>query len=371
MRGITLLFALLFLSCCTSFPRTTAQQIDLLATSNRYLALKGSLHQAVTQGGLDREWNATRQWSNRESTLYVCGGTNLISKTFNVSERKEITRKANLMIEGLDLLGVDAIGLSTEETKLGYEAILKMAQNSKDRIVSTNLKLNASGGYLARPFLALQKNGFEIAVFALSDGKSADPKILLEDSVPAFRKAWSALKNRPQLVVLLSSLSDANLKRVLEAFPQINVVVGGESGEPNVAELMGPTTLYLNPLELGRQFTHLSLRMSGTSDTRFYNLPRAEKLKASLVAWKDQLENVQVDLVEAGKKETIALKKSEKRLVSDLAMAEKMALEYRAGDTLYEATTVTLDEAHSSPRNPITVLLGESESAVREVASKP
>ena len=77
------------------------------------------------------------------------------------------TDKAHLIIESLNLMGYDAVGIGDDDLGLGKEFLLEISKKANFPFLSSNIVDEESGKLLFQSYLIKEINGLRIGIFSL------------------------------------------------------------------------------------------------------------------------------------------------------------------------------------------------------------
>lgn len=153
-------------------------------------------------------------------------------------------RQAEVLGDLVSKVGIDLAGATAVDAIASKGAYAGLLDRSKLRMTAANLTLNG----VELPRYQLEKIGgvtFGLLALASPDDASTPEGVSVSDPVEAARKALEGMKNKTDVVVLLSALGLRQTKRLVRRVPGINFAVVGGLGEHPVvsdeAELVGST----------------------------------------------------------------------------------------------------------------------------------
>ncbi len=158
---------------------------------------------------------------SEKGILVLDSGDLLFKRFFNPlpeNELKGISEKAYLIIESLNLIGYDAIGIGEDDLTLGKDFLVEISKKANFPFLSSNLFDEASGNTLFRSSIIKEVNGFRIGIFSL-----LSPEFFTGPSEP--RK--KGLMIRPPIEVAQEMVKDIE---VAQTVPGIHIIVGGHTG---------------------------------------------------------------------------------------------------------------------------------------------
>jgi hypothetical protein len=142
--------------------------------------------------------------------------------------------KAWFLMDGMVLLGTDAVGMSEKELKYGRSWLLAQLKRSKLPMTNANVWDKGSKKTLLPPYLIVKKGGVNVGVFALTSDKvdlgvSRDSLTLEEPAKAAARIVPELRKKGATVVVLLSMLGKVESEDLVTTVDGIDVVIAGRN----------------------------------------------------------------------------------------------------------------------------------------------
>jgi 2',3'-cyclic-nucleotide 2'-phosphodiesterase (5'-nucleotidase family) len=177
---------------------------------------------------------------SEKGILVLDSGDLLFKRFFNPlpeNELKGISEKAHLIIESLNLIGYDAIGIGEDDLTLGKEFLVEISKKANFPFLSSNLFDEASGNTLFRSSIIKEVNGFRIGIFSLLSpefftGPSEPRKkgLMIRPPIEVAQEMVKELKPKTDLILLLSHLGYVKDIEVAQTVPGIHIIVGGHTG---------------------------------------------------------------------------------------------------------------------------------------------
>lgn len=144
------------------------------------------------------------------------------------------------IVKGELAMGIAAHNIGAAEAALGAEELRRIATELKAPLVSTNV-LAADGRPVAEPVRLLEAGGRRAAVFGVLSPSLAPPGVQVVPPRDAVLTGVAKLAPRPELVVLLAYVPETELTALAEELPEVDLVVGGPTGQPVPPRKVGPT----------------------------------------------------------------------------------------------------------------------------------
>jgi 2',3'-cyclic-nucleotide 2'-phosphodiesterase (5'-nucleotidase family) len=173
--------------------------------------------------------------------LLVVDSGDLLFKKFSApipeNELKTVSEKARLIIESLNLMGYDALGVGDDDLTLGKDFLLEVSKKANFPFLSSNIVDEESGKLLFQSYLVKKTDGLKIGIFSL-----LSPDIFLSQSDirkkgltvrPPIEVAQNMIKElqpKTDLIVLLSHLGYAKDLELAQTLQGIHIIVGSHTG---------------------------------------------------------------------------------------------------------------------------------------------
>jgi 5'-nucleotidase len=145
--------------------------------------------------------------------------------------------KAHLIIECLNLMGYDAMGIGDDDLALGKEFLLEISKKANFPFLCSNLLDEASGKTLFQTSLVKEINGLRIGLFSLLSpdffSNPSDPRkkgLNFRSPIETAQAMVRELKPKTDLIILLSHLGYAKDIEFAQRVQGINVISGGHTG---------------------------------------------------------------------------------------------------------------------------------------------
>jgi 2',3'-cyclic-nucleotide 2'-phosphodiesterase (5'-nucleotidase family) len=144
--------------------------------------------------------------------------------------------RAAFMIDAMNLLNTDAVGVAERDLRYGASFLRAQAQRSKFPLVCSNLIEKHSGRPLFDPYVIKKIGGVKVGFFGLI-GEKADlgpsrDSLLIEEPVAVARRTVADMRKKgADVVVLLAQLGKVESEDLVTAIDGVNAMVVG-SGAP-------------------------------------------------------------------------------------------------------------------------------------------
>ena len=213
-------------------------------------------------------------------------------------EKKMATQKAHLIIEALNAMGVDAMGIGDDDLSLGKEALKEILKKAKFPILSSNIIDEESGRLLFERSLIKEVNGLRIGLFSLVAPESfygeSDPRkkgLMIQNPTETAQAIVRELQPKTDLIILLSHLSYPKDMELAQTVPGIHLIVGGHTGINLSYPPVVKNTIILQTAPKGMYGGKLDLTLIN-KEPNFYNAATRRSLENNLNLMKQRLTSV-------------------------------------------------------------------------------
>ncbi len=211
------------------------------------------------------------------------------------NELKGMAEKAHLIVESLNLMGYDAIGIGDDDLALGKELLLEISKKANFPFLSSNLLDEASEKVLFQSSLIKEINGLRIGIFSLLSpnfftGPSDSRKkgLTIRQPIEVAQAMVKELKSQTDLIILLSHLSYAKDIEMAQTVQGINIIVGGHSGINLIYPPVMKDTIILQTASRGMFGARLDL-IFYNNEPIFYNSATKISLENNLNSFNQRL----------------------------------------------------------------------------------
>jgi 2',3'-cyclic-nucleotide 2'-phosphodiesterase (5'-nucleotidase family) len=238
------------------------------------------------------------------------------------NELKVIGEKAHVVIESLNLMGYDAVGIGEDDLILGKEFLLETSKKANFPFISSNLLDEASGKPLFQPSLIKETHGLRIGIFGLFSPEffkgPSDPRrkgLSIQSPIETAQAVVKELRRKTDLIILLSHLGYAKDIELAQTVEGINIIVGGHTGINLIYPVVIKNTVILQTASRGMFGARLDLRLYN-NEPIFYNSATKISLENNLTSINHRLNSK--DAPEAEKVQWQKAKEDTERTLSQL-----------------------------------------------------
>jgi 2',3'-cyclic-nucleotide 2'-phosphodiesterase (5'-nucleotidase family) len=203
-------------------------------------------------------------------------------------ELKGITEKAHLIVESLNLMGCDAIGIGDDDLSLGKEFLLDLAKKAKFPFLSSNLLDEKTGKLLFQPYLVKEMKGLKIGIFSLLSPEtfltSSDPRkkgIIVRDPIETAQEMIRELGPKTDILILLSHQGYPKDTELAQRVDGIQIIAGAHTGTNLTNPPVVNDSIILQNYPKGMYATRLDLNLINNKKA-FYNIKTKQVLEGNL-----------------------------------------------------------------------------------------
>jgi len=187
-------------------------------------------------GGLPRRGTLVADARRRGETLVVDAG----GAAAGTSRYDRL--KFAAILRGELAMGVAAHNLGAAEAVLGADELRRLARDIQAPFVSANLR-DGAGEPLAPAVRTAAVGGRTVAIIGVISPSLVPAGMQALPPHDAVLAATADLKPRPDVVVVLAYLPENELTALAGLLPEVDVVVGGPTGQSTAPRRLGPTTV--------------------------------------------------------------------------------------------------------------------------------
>jgi len=238
------------------------------------------------------------------------------------NELRAIREKAPLIIECLNLMGYDAVGIGEDDLILGKDSLSEISKKANFPFLSSNLFDEGSGKILFQPFLIKEINGLRIGIFSLFSPDfftgPSDPRrkgLNIRSPMETAQAMAKELKPKTDLIILLSHLGYAKDIELAQTVEGINIILGGHTGINLVYPPVIKNTVILQTASRGMFGARLDLRLYNNGPI-IYNSATKISLENNLTSINQRLNSK--DTPEAEKAQWQKAKEETERTLNQL-----------------------------------------------------
>ena len=228
---------------------------------------------------------------NRKDVIALDAGDLFFKKTNSAipeDELKKAREKAQLILEGFNLMGYDAFGIGDDDLTLGKEFLTEMSKKAKFPFLSSNIALEDSGKLLFQPYLLKEIAGMKIGIFSLfSPDLFIGPNDLRKKGMVFLDPAETAqtmvreLQPKTDLIILLSHLSYPKDVELAQNISGIHLIIGGHTGSNLIYPPLIKNTYILQTAPKGMYGARIDFVFNNNTFS-FYNSTEKRSLESRL-----------------------------------------------------------------------------------------
>jgi hypothetical protein len=153
------------------------------------------------------------------------------------NEIKMATEKAYLIIESLNLMGYDAMGIGDDDLTLGKKFLLEISKKANFPLLSSNILDEESGKPLFQPYLLKKIDGLRVGIFSLlspdnflSQSDLRRMGLSFHPPIESAQNMVKELQSKTDLIILLSHLGYPKDVQLAQTVSGIHFIMGSHTG---------------------------------------------------------------------------------------------------------------------------------------------
>jgi hypothetical protein len=187
-------------------------------------------------GGLPRRGSYLREQAAEGTLLYADAG----GASSGDSEYQRI--KFEAILKGERAMGVVAHNIGASEAKLGSAALKEIAAKAGVTLVSSNLT-TADGSPVAESYVVVERGGWRVAFLGVLSPSLAPQEYTVQEPRAAVSSIAADLRSQCDAIVVLAYLPSDELRQFALDVPEVDLVVGGPTGQAIPPQNVGPVLL--------------------------------------------------------------------------------------------------------------------------------
>ena len=214
-------------------------------------------------GGLSERVTLIKQLRRQEAPFLLVDAGNMV----NVYGKYEI--KASAVLRMMNIMKYDVAGVGRLEMYNGIDNALKISDMANFPVLSTSFVRKGTFGHVFKPSVLLTVNGQKVGIVSVSDStcfitsslKKPDFNLLPLDR--SLRPALDKLTKEADFIVALSHMPSEGNKKLLQNYPQIDLVVQGYGNECFKKPVQTPDGILVAPGQRGQFVGLITIMKTG------------------------------------------------------------------------------------------------------------
>ena len=207
------------------------------------------------------------QGLNREQTILVDAGD------FSGAGGGLNRIRVGYLLQGLKLLGYDAINLGEKDLQYGTQFLLEFQKRHRIPFVSANIRYTATRNNFVAPFVIKEISGgqkkMKVGIFGLVLPELVLPEaekglLVAMDPIETARQVVPQLQKQCRIIIALSHLGSRMNKKLAETVSGIDVIIGGHGYSIYTEPLKLSGTIVVQGRNKGQYLHFLSLNLLDT-----------------------------------------------------------------------------------------------------------
>lgn len=209
----------------------------LIVTGSTQGTLTPVISCCKTEGGLAARVTVVEETKSREPNVLLLDTGNAV---LDRGENREAVN--TLIFETMNRLRYNAMGLGPKELALPPTQLTELLSTTQFPIIATNTTVRGTHNVRLSPYERFNINGRRHVVFSVqpvpAPGYATESMLDIADPIESLRTRLKSIENTTDSIIVMSHLSRAENRALLEAFPTINILVT-EIYEPGSRTVLG------------------------------------------------------------------------------------------------------------------------------------
>ncbi|MGV3616808.1 MAG: multiheme c-type cytochrome [Fimbriimonas sp.] len=173
--------------------------------------------------------------------------------------------KMKYLMEGMELIGYDAVNLGENEAELDLEKLRSVLKSSPLPFVSANVVAKEDKKPLTERYRIVQRGGTKIGVIGVTscDPMDAGPGVEVRPVIETLAEVIPEVKAKSDYLVVLAFSDEETLKEIANKFHEVNCVLGGDVPQPSGAVATVNRASVFNVTDNGKVIGRLDLVSDG------------------------------------------------------------------------------------------------------------
>lgn len=170
------------------------------------------------------------------------------------------------ILSAYNAMSFAAVGVARQDLAAGLSFLLSIQSKSNFPWLSANLVSRAQGKPYFKPHALLTISGMNVAVIGLTDGQGADHFVTEQDNAvilpweEVLPKEIEQLQGKSDMLILLSSLSVAENRKIAEKYPEVHLILQSGAASGNMSPELIHNTLITQTEQKGKSIGILEVR---------------------------------------------------------------------------------------------------------------
>ncbi len=192
--------------------------------------------------------------------------------------------KMKYMLDGMAVIGYDAVNLGQKEAELDIEQLQTVLGRSKLPFVSANLVSAKTGEPITNRYRIVNKGKARIGVIGVTTIADEDrgPGIKVRPPLEALAEVIPEVDKQCDYLVVLAFANDEMIREIASKFHEVDAVFGGDVAQPSGSVQTINRASIFNVTDKGKVIARLDMARSG--DTYRVDSAKAIKIKADKIS---------------------------------------------------------------------------------------
>jgi 2',3'-cyclic-nucleotide 2'-phosphodiesterase (5'-nucleotidase family) len=165
------------------------------------------------------------------------------------------------ILRGEQLMGVEVHNIGQREAALGADYLRQVSEEIGVALLSTNVR-DAAGNTIALEAYTTSAGDGRLLVLGVMSQRFAPPDMKVEPPREAVLNALATHGQKGDRTVVLAYVPEGELRELAAALPEVDVIIGGPTGQPEQPRMVGPV-LVLSATNKGKFLARLDVPRDG------------------------------------------------------------------------------------------------------------
>ncbi|MBN1292395.1 MAG: hypothetical protein JXB48_11195 [Candidatus Latescibacteria bacterium] len=252
MNKALIIFILAIVSTFTQYCfKVYGGEVTIVYSANTSGKLRECSCPGDPYGGLGERVTFIKMLRQNEDPFLLVDAGNIVG----ITGKYELKCSAAMRI--MNLMNYDVAAPGRLEMYNGIDNVLKMGEVAKFPIISTSFVRKKSAELIFKPYVILTSNDQKVGVVTVSDSTcflttaQKQPEFDLLPLESSLKPTLDVLSKEADFIVVLSHMTSEGNKRLLEQYPQIDLVVQGYGNECFKTPVQTPNGILVAPGQRG------------------------------------------------------------------------------------------------------------------------
>jgi hypothetical protein len=172
--------------------------------------------------------------------------------------------KMKYMLDGMELIGYDAVNLGDKEAELSVDKLRSVITDAALPFVSANVLAKKDHSALAEPFRLVKRGGATFGVIGVSDSdpEDAGPGVEIKPVMETLAALVPEVKGKCDYLIVLAFCGDDRIKEIASKFHEVDMILGGNVQQASAQTQVVNRSAIFNVTDKGKVIGRIDLSRS-------------------------------------------------------------------------------------------------------------